>query len=297
MKVVIDKNSGFCWGVVRTISIAENELDRSNKLYCLGEIIHNPEEISRLEKKGLITISHEDFPKISYSTVLIRAHGEPPETYRLAERYGIILIDATCPVVNKVQERIRRYDENGYQVVIFGRKNHAEVIGLLGQIKGSGIVISSVEEVVKIDTSRKTVLFSQTTMDKSAFYRVRNELHKRIKELIIDTFEDGARLFVTKDTICGQVSGREAKLREFVKQNDVIIFVAGKSSSNGKVLFNICKEDNQRSYYIENEGDIQLEWFEGVKRVGISGGTSTPQWLMERIKSYIETKCSVLQES
>jgi 4-hydroxy-3-methylbut-2-en-1-yl diphosphate reductase len=297
MKVLIDKNSGFCWGVVRTINIAENELDKSNQLYCLGEIIHNPEEINRLEHKGLVTVTRDDFSKIPNSTVLIRAHGEPPETYLLAEKYGITLIDATCPVVTKVQERIRNYDQQDYQVVIFGKKNHAEVVGLLGQLKNGGIVISAVEEVAKIDMNKKTVLFSQTTMDKTAFNLVRDELNKKVKELVVDTFENEANRFVVKDTICGQVSGRETKLQEFAKQNDVVLFIAGKSSSNGKVLFNICKRENERSYFIENESEIKMSWFEGVKTVGISGATSTPQWLMERIKSYIEEKCLVPQVS
>ena len=297
MKVLIDKNSGFCWGVVRTINIAENELDKSNKLYCLGEIIHNPEEINRLEHKGLVTITHDDFSKIPNSTVLIRAHGEPPETYRLAEKYGITLIDATCPVVTKVQERIRKYDQQDYQVVIFGKKNHAEVVGLLGQLKSGGIVISAVEEVAIIDINKKTVLFSQTTMDKTAFNLVRDELNKKVKELVVDTFENDANQFVAKDTICGQVSGRETKLREFAKQNEVVLFVAGKSSSNGKVLFNICKRENERSYFIENESEIKMSWFEGTQTVGISGSTSTPQWLMQRIKSYVVEKCLVPQVS
>jgi len=297
MKVLIDKNSGFCWGVVRTINMAENELDKSNQLYCLGEIIHNPDEINRLEHKGLVTVTRDDFSKIPNSTVLIRAHGEPPETYLLAEKYGITLIDATCPVVTKVQERIRNYDQQDYQVVIFGKKNHAEVVGLLGQLKSGGIVISAVEEVAKIDISKKTVLFSQTTMDKTAFNLVRDELKKKVKELVVDTFENDASQFVAKDTICGQVSGRETKLREFAKQNDLVLFVAGKSSSNGKVLFNICKRENERSYFIENESEITMSWFEGTQTVGISGATSTPQWLMKRIKSYIEEKCLVPQVS
>jgi 4-hydroxy-3-methylbut-2-en-1-yl diphosphate reductase len=297
MKVLLDKNSGFCWGVVRTINIAENELATDGKLYCLGEIIHNPHEIDRLEGMGLIIITRDDFPKIPNSHVLIRAHGEPPETYQLADRYGITLIDATCPVVTKVQERIRKYDEEDYQVVIFGKKNHAEVIGLLGQIKSRGIVVSSKDEVQEIDVSRKTVLFSQTTMDKSEFYKIREELKKKVKELVVDSFETEAIEFIAKDTICGQVSGRESKLREFAKSNEVIIFVAGKSSSNGKVLFNICKEENGRSYFVESETEIEMTWFEGVQSVGISGATSTPQWLMERIKSYVEEKCLVQEVS
>ncbi len=288
MIVNIDKNSGFCWGVVRTINIAEDELNKSNKLYCLGEIIHNPSEISRLNKLGLITVRREDFPKIENSTVLIRAHGEPPETYELAKKFNITLIDATCPVVTKVQERIKNYDTLGYQIVIFGKKNHAEVIGLLGQIKGKGIVIGSLEEVDLVDCSQNTVLFSQTTMDKSTFYKIRDELKKRIDGLIVDTFEEEAVRFVAKDTICGQVSGRENKLREFAKQNDVILFVAGKSSSNGKVLYTICKEANKRTYFIEDENEINLDWFVDAKTVGISGATSTPQWLMQQVKNFVE---------
>lgn len=291
MIVSIDKNSGFCWGVVRTINIAENELNKSNKLYCLGEIIHNPSEISRLNNLGLETISRDDFYKIGNSTVLIRAHGEPPETYELAKQFNITLIDATCPVVTKVQERIRNYDALNYQIVIFGKKNHAEIIGLLGQIKGKGIVIGSLNEIDSVDYTKNTVLFSQTTMDKTTFYSIRDELKKRINGLIVDSFEDEAVKFVVKDTICGQVSGRENKLREFAQQNDVVIFVAGKSSSNGKVLYTISKNANERSYFVEDENEINLEWFVGVKTVGISGATSTPQWLMQQVKNFIEAKC------
>ncbi|MDI6803199.1 MAG: 4-hydroxy-3-methylbut-2-enyl diphosphate reductase [Bacteroidota bacterium] len=288
MIVSIDKNSGFCWGVVRTINIAEDELNKSNKLYCLGEIIHNPSEISRLSKLGLVTITRDDFHKIENSTVLIRAHGEPPETYELAKKFNITLIDATCPVVTKVQERIRNYDALGYQLIIFGKKNHAEVIGLLGQINGKGIVIGSLVEIDSVDCNKNTVLFSQTTMDKTTFYKIRDELKKRINELVVDSIEDEAVQFVAKDTICGQVSGRENKLREFAKQNDVVIFVAGKSSSNGKVLYTICKNANEHSYFVEDENEINLDWFVDAKTVGVSGATSTPQWLMQRIKNYIE---------
>lgn len=293
MIVNIDKNSGFCWGVVRTINIAEEELNKSNKLYCLGEIIHNPSEIERLNKLGLVTIRRDDFHKIKNSTVLIRAHGEPPETYDLAKKFNITLIDATCPVVTKVQERIRNYDALNYQIIIFGKKNHAEVIGLLGQIKGNGIVIGSLDDIDLVDCTKNTVLFSQTTMDKTTFYLIRDELKKRIDNLIVDSFEDEAVQFIAKDTICGQVSGRENKLREFAKQNDVVIFVAGKSSSNGKVLYTICKSANDRSYFVEDENEIKPDWFVGAKTVGISGATSTPQWLMQHVKNFIEEKCVV----
>lgn len=295
MKVTVDKNSGFCWGVVRTVDIAEAELESSedrSELYSLGEIIHNPMEIERLEKKGLKTITHSELENLKGAKILIRAHGEPPETYRRARELGIELIDATCPVVTKVQERIRKFYEQGYQIIIFGKKDHAEVIGLIGQTNGEAVVVKSVEEIGNVDVSRKTVLFSQTTMDKAAFYRVKEELEKKIKELVIDTFEDEAIDFHAKDTICGQVSGRDKKLREFAHQNDIIIFVAGRHSSNGKVLYEISRKENPRTYFVENESEVQHEWLEGVETVGISGATSTPQWLMERVKSRVESMCS-----
>jgi 4-hydroxy-3-methylbut-2-enyl diphosphate reductase len=293
MKVTIDKHSGFCWGVVRTIDIAEAELESSNnELYSLGEIIHNPMEIERLERKGLKTVSRTDFERLKGKKVLIRAHGEPPETYLRAKEMGIEIIDATCPVVTKVQERIRKFYQQGYQVVIYGNKDHAEVIGLVGQTNGDAVVIKSLDEIDSVDLSRKTVLFSQTTMDKGTFYRIKEELEKRVEELVVDTFEDEAVEFHAKDTICGQVSGRDKKLREFARQNQVMIFVAGRHSSNGKVLFEICREENPRTYFVENPTEVQSEWFEGVETVGISGATSTPQWLMERVKVHIEEMVS-----
>lgn len=294
MKVTVDKNSGFCWGVVRTIDIAQAELESSEgtpELYSLGEIIHNPMEVERLGKKGLKTITHADLENLKGARVLIRAHGEPPETYRRARELGIHLIDATCPVVTKVQERIRKFYDQGYQIVIYGKKDHAEVIGFIGQTNGEAIVIKSVEEIENVDLSKKTVLFSQTTMDKATFYRIKEELEKKVKELVLDSFEDEAIDFHAKDTICGQVSGRDKKLREFARQNDVIVFVAGRHSSNGKVLYEICRETNPHTFFLENEKELQLEWFEGAETVGISGATSTPQWLMERVKTRVEEMC------
>ncbi|MDE3057598.1 MAG: 4-hydroxy-3-methylbut-2-enyl diphosphate reductase [Bacteroidota bacterium] len=289
MKVTVDPNSGFCWGVVRTIEIAEQELQESQKLYSLGDIIHNPVEIERLGEEGLETITHADLENIKDAKVLIRAHGEPPDTYRRAKELGIELIDATCPVVTKVQERIRKFYDKGYQIVIFGKKEHAEVIGLVGHTSGTAIVIKSVEEVSKLDLTKKTVLFSQTTMDKTTFYAIRDEIRSKIRaEFEVGTFEEMAIDFHAKDTICGQVSGRDKKLREFSRNNDVIIFVAGKKSSNGKVLFEIAKEENPRTYFVEDEKELQPEWFGTVETVGISGATSTPQWLMERVKTSIE---------
>ena len=294
MKVAVDQNSGFCWGVVRTIDIAEQELHESKKLYSLGDIIHNPIEIERLREKGLATISLEGLKDVKDAKVLIRAHGEPPETFRRAKELGIELIDATCPVVTKVQERIRKFYDNGYQVVIFGKKDHAEVIGLVGHTNGTAIVIKSSEEVEKLDLTKKTVLFSQTTMDKATFYLIRDEIKSRIKaEFEVGTFEEMAIDFHAKDTICGQVSGRDKKLREFSRSNDVMVFVAGRKSSNGKVLYEIAKEENPNTYFVEDEKELKTEWFSGAETVGISGATSTPQWLMERIKVSIEAVVSV----
>jgi 4-hydroxy-3-methylbut-2-en-1-yl diphosphate reductase len=291
MIVTVDKSAGFCWGVIRTIDIAESELKSlvpGERLYVLGDIIHNPMEIRRLEGEGLRTISHEDLPGITDGKVLIRAHGEPPSTFSAAEKGGVRLIDATCPVVWKVQERIRIFHEKGYQVVIYGKHDHAEVIGLVGQTNGEAIVIRSIDEIGKVNLERKTVLFSQTTMDKQTFYQLKEEFQKRIAELVVESFEDQATEFHAKDTICGQVFGRDKKLREFAGQNEVMLFVAGRNSSNGKVLFHICEGANPKTYFVETEADLQPGWFEGIRTVGISGATSTPQWLMERIKVAVE---------
>jgi len=294
LKVTVDQNSGFCWGVVRTIDIAEQELRESKKLYSLGDIIHNPIEIERLEEEGLATITLAELKDVKDAKVLIRAHGEPPETFRRAKELGIELIDATCPVVTKVQERIRKFYDKGYQIAIFGKKDHAEVIGLVGHTNGTAIVIKSTEEVGKLDLTQKTVLFSQTTMDKATFYLIRDEIKSRIKaEFEVGTFEEMAIDFHAKDTICGQVSGRDKKLREFSRANDVMVFVAGRKSSNGKVLYEIAREENPKTFFIEDERELQPEWFSGAETVGVSGATSTPQWLMERIKVSIEAMVSV----
>ena len=288
MNVTIDQSSGFCWGVVRTVDIAEEEMRESPELYSLGPVIHNPKEIERLRSLGLETITHEDFGRLAGKRVLIRAHGEPPSTYEAARAHGITLIDATCPVVTKVQERIKKFLDRGFQIVIFGKKDHAEVIGLVGHTRGEAVVIKSVEEIASVDLSRKTVLFSQTTMDKPTFSEIARILREKIKEFEVGTFEESAIEFHAKDTICGQVSGRDKKLREFAGANDVMVFVAGKDSSNGKVLFNICREANPRTHFIEEESELRSQWFAGAQRVGISGATSTPRWLMERTKAAIE---------
>jgi len=291
MIVTIDQHSGFCWGVVRTIEIAEQELESNKKLYSLGEIIHNPNEIKRLGEMGLKTIRHSDLENIKDAKILIRAHGEPPSTFKLASELGVEIIDATCPVVTKVQERIRKFYDKNYQIVIFGKKDHAEVIGLVGYTMGTAIVIKSVEEIDNLNLNKKTVLFSQTTMDKESFYAIRDSIKLKIKaEFEVGTFEETALDFHAKDTICGQVSGRDKKLREFSRNNDIVIFVSGKMSSNGKVLFSIAKEENEKTYFVENESELKAEWFKNVNSVGISGATSTPHWLMERVKKNIEER-------
>jgi len=288
VRVSIDRFSGFCWGVVRTIDIAEQELAESKDLYSLGDIIHNPMEIQRLQEKGLKTINVGDLETATGRRVLIRAHGEPPSTYKRAEELGITIIDATCPVVTKVQERIRKFYLDGYQVVIFGKKEHAEVIGLVGQTNGEAIVIKTPDEIEKVQLDRKTVLFSQTTMDKPTFYAIKEELQKRIKELVVGSIEDEAIEFHAKDTICGQVSGRDKKIREFAEAHDIVIFVAGRNSSNGKVLYGIAKQANPRTYFVEDVPELQAVWFENVDTVGVTGATSTPQWLMEKVKLAVE---------
>jgi 4-hydroxy-3-methylbut-2-enyl diphosphate reductase len=288
MKITIDQHSGFCWGVVRTVEIAEEELKETPKMYSLGPIIHNPMEIERLAEKGLETITHSDFERLAGQKVLIRAHGEPPATYALARTHGITLVDATCPVVTKVQERIRKFYDQGYQIVIFGKKDHAEVIGLVGVTNNEAVVIRTVEEVEKVDLTRKTVLFSQTTMDKPTFHEIARVLKSRIREFEVGTFEESAIDFHAKDTICGQVSGRDTKLRKFARDNDVVVFVAGRNSSNGKVLFEICRAENAETHFVEDESELKREWFEGKENIGISGATSTPHWLMERVKLAIE---------
>jgi 4-hydroxy-3-methylbut-2-enyl diphosphate reductase len=292
MTITIDPRAGFCWGVVRTVQIAEEILEQSppGSVYVLGHIIHNPREIERLAARGLKTLSSRDeiasLPQ--GSKVLIRAHGEPPETYRLARQHHIEIIDATCPVVTKLQERVRKFYDLGYQIVIFGKRNHAEVIGVRGVCNDECIVVEHVEDALEqVDVRKKTVLFSQTTMDRPTFLRLRDALKSRIDELIVEEMGTIATEFHAKDTICGQVSGREEDLRRFARQNDVVIFVAGKESSNGKVLFAVAQSENPRTYFIEEVSEIQPSWFDGVETVGITGATSTPQWYMEEVRRAI----------
>ena len=286
MQVTIDEHSGFCFGVVNAIRKAEDELNLVGKLYCLGKIVHNQEEVNRLEKLGLETISYEQLKELKNCTVLIRAHGEPPETYDIAKRNNIQLIDATCPVVLKLQSRIKKsfeeMGENG-QVVIFGKKGHAEVNGLVGQTSGKALVVHELADLSKIDPSKSVALFSQTTMGISEF----QEIEKGIQGRYCD--EEERKKVKMNDTICRQVANRAPHLREFASNNDVILFVSGKESSNGKVLFNVCKEINPKSYFISNVLEIEEKWFNENDKVGICGATSTPGWLMQEVANYLST--------
>jgi len=243
-------------------------------LYVLGHIIHNPREIERLESLGLATISRDDISRLPKgSKVLIRAHGEPPETYRQAFQNGIEIIDATCPVVTKLQERVRKFYDLGYQIVVFGKATHAEVLGVRGVCNDECVVVSSVEEALeRVDLRRKTALFSQTTMDRPTFIRLRDALRARIAELVVEEM---------------QGIGREQDLRRFAREHEVIIFVAGRESSNGKVLFQVVHEENPRTYFIEDSSELCPQWFEGVETVGITGATSTPQWYMNHVRQEI----------
>jgi 4-hydroxy-3-methylbut-2-enyl diphosphate reductase len=288
MKVEIDINSGYCFGVEFAIQMAEDEMDNGGTLYCLGDIVHNSMEVARLEAKGLKIINHEDLKKIYDAKVLIRAHGEPPETYKLALSNNIELIDASCPVVLKLQNRVKnsfdQVKEKNGQVVIYGKPGHAEVIGLIGQTNDEAIVVMEEKDLEAIDWSRPIILYSQTTKSTKGFYNMKSLIEGRI------TQEKGQLIegeFKANDSICRQVSNREPQLEKFSKQHDVILFVSGKKSSNGKALYQVCLKQNPRSYFIENEHEIKAEWLKNTDHVGICGATSTPNWLMEQVSNHL----------
>lgn len=288
MEVVIDKNSGYCFGVEFAIQMAEDEMAESNTLYCLGDIVHNDMEVKRLNEKGLKVISRDQLEELKDCKVLIRAHGEPPETYQLALKNNIELIDASCPVVLKLQNRVKHaYDKINVkegQIVIYGQKGHAEVIGLSGQANNNVIIVTTEEDLDKIDFTKPVTLFSQTTKSTKGFYKIKELIEQRLTEAGNQNLNE---IFDANDSICRQVSNREPQLHRFSNENDVILFVSGKKSSNGKALYQVCLSQNPKSYFIENESEIKPEWFVNAKTVGICGATSTPSWLMERVASYV----------
>ena len=282
MEVIIDDNSGFCFGVVRAIGEAESALERVGDVYSLGDIVHNRVEVQRLEQLGLHTISHEDMPRLEGRTLLIRAHGEPPRTYRMAEELGITVIDATCPVVARLQRRLREaYDkmqEVGGSVVLLGKRGHAEVIGLTGQADDDVVVVENEADLNNVDFTRPIYFLSQTTQSIALFNQLAEEIKVRANGVTVNI----------DDTICRRVAGREALLADFSRSVDVVIFVSGRKSSNGRVLYEVCRGANPRSYNVEESSEIDWSWLEGAERVGICGATSTPRWLMEQVAEAIK---------
>ena len=281
MIIEIDDGSGFCFGVTTAIKKAEEELAKGEKLYCLGDIVHNGMECDRLRDMGLITINHDEMRQLHNAKVLLRAHGEPPETYELARKNNIEIIDATCPVVLKLQKRIKeQYDENNdRQIVIFGKKGHAEVLGLVGQTQSKAIVIESSDEVTKLDFSRDIYLYSQTTKSLDEFNSIIEYIQTHISP---------SATFKSFDTICRSVANRMPNISTFATKHDLILFVCGRKSSNGKVLYNECLRVNPNSHLIEDPKEIDPTWLEGIRSVGICGATSTPRWLMEQCSEAIQ---------
>lgn len=277
LDVSIDQDSGFCFGVVYAIDMAEEILEEDGYLYCLGDIVHNDEEVSRLKAKGLRIISHDDLLTIKNEKVLIRAHGEAPETYRLALENNITLIDASCPVVLKLQNRIKNSYDNDEKVLIFGKHGHAEVIGLQGQTNNEALVFQDISELDNVELPEKFTLYSQTTKSTAKFYQIKDELFSRGYEV------------KANDTICRQVSNRDEDLRKFVTRFDHIVFISGKKSSNGKVLYEVCKQFNPNTYFISSEEELNKDLFKPDDKIGICGATSTPMWLMEKVKAILET--------
>lgn len=289
--IEIDDSSGFCFGVTTAIKKAEEKLaeGHSEALYCLGDIVHNGMEVERLHRQGLITINHEQLKNLHHAKVLLRAHGEPPATYELAQKNDIEIIDATCPVVLQLQRRIKRqYEEvkkireeqyeRTPQIVIFGKPGHAEVLGLVGQTEGNAIVIEHLKEVEQLDFQRDIFLYSQTTKSLDEFHRIIDYIQQHISP---------TATFKSYDTICRQVANRMPNIASFASKHDVILFVCGRKSSNGKVLFNECKNVNPNSYLIERADEIDMQWMKDKNTIGICGATSTPKWLMEECREYI----------
>lgn len=281
MKIDIDQNSGFCFGVVYAVKKADEYLKKNKKLYCLGDIVHNDEEIKRLEKKGLVIINTDELKNLKDEKVLLRAHGEPPETYATAMKNNLELIDASCPIVLRLQMQIRNYYEkykakNG-QIVIYGKPNHAEVIALNAHANNEAIIVQNIDDLEKIDYNRPVALFSQTTKNSSHYHQIAEEIKKRMEN------DD----FFVLDSVCNQVANRHKYLYDFCVDKDMVIFISGKKSSNGKMLFEICKSANKNCKFVSQPQEIKAEWLEGVEHIGISGATSTPSWLIEKVRDYI----------
>lgn len=283
VNVEIDNGSGFCFGVTTAIKKAEEELAKGNTLYCLGDIVHNGQECERLKEMGLITINHEEFEKLHDVKVLLRAHGEPPATYELAKKNHIEIIDATCPVVLRLQKRIKQEydntaDSHNKQIVIYGKNGHAEVLGLVGQTNGEAIVIENLEEANRLDFTKDIRLYSQTTKSVDEFWQIVAYIKEHISS-------DAS--FEYSDTICRQVANRMPNIRNFAANHDLILFVCGRKSSNGKILFQECKQVNANTYQIDQPDEIKTEWLKHSQSIGICGATSTPKWLMEECKKVI----------
>jgi 4-hydroxy-3-methylbut-2-enyl diphosphate reductase len=272
LSVTIDQNSGFCFGVVYAIEMAEDVLNEQGYLYCLGDIVHNDEEVNRLKALGLIIIDHDKFNALQNEKVLIRAHGEPPSTYKKAIENNITLIDATCPVVLKLQNRIKNSYDKKETIFLMGKKGHAEVTGLMGQINNEGVVFTDIEELEGRNLPTEVTLYTQTTKSKQKFHETKRALESK-----------GIKVNA-HDTICSQVSDRDVELREFSKSFDKVVFVSGTKSSNGKVLYNVCKEQNPNTYFISTPDELDKDWFNANDSVGICGATSTPMWLMEDVQ-------------
>ena len=282
MEILIDEHAGYCFGVVKAIGAAEEVLKNEGRLYCLGDIVHNSAEVERLKNLGLQVIDHNMLESLRGKKVLIRAHGEPPETYRRAQSLDIELVDATCPIVLALQQKIRKgYDEMrrvGGQIVIFGKPGHAEVVGLTGQTDGTAIIVSSPNDIGAIDIQRPIRLYSQTTKSREEYQQLIDNISERLPE--------GAD-FIAYDTVCNRVANRARDLEGFARSVDVHLFVAGSNSSNGHYLYEYCRKVQPRTYLIADPSQLQPQWFEGVQRVGISGATSTPRWLMEEVKTVL----------
>ena len=282
MDVRIDDNSGFCFGVVRAIGEAEAALQRMGDVSSLGDIVHNRVEVQRLERLGLRTVTHDDMAMLTGRTMLIRAHGEPPRTYERAKELGINVVDATCPVVARLQRRLReayeRMQQVGGRVVLLGKRGHAEVVGLTGQVDDDVTVVEKFEDLDAINFSRPIYFLSQTTQSIDLFNRLGEEIKRRASEGVEITLDD---------TICRRVAGREKMLTDFASSVDVVIFVCGRKSSNGRVLYDVCRRANERSYNIEEASELDVAWFDGAASVGICGATSTPRWLMENVAEAI----------